>query len=260
MNFRDRLRKGTIKSPFSMRPKPEITPDSMWDMLSQIAEKVMNERMAIFEEQLQRKATKKEQELEDAIETLRATIPHLIDKTDSQIRSYILSRKIEIVGDKGEKGDKGDTVVGPKGERGADGVDGVAGKDGKDGKNGSPDSPEEVVRKVNKSETKINFKQIADLESMLNNLRRAIVESSANFGGHGGDAAGAFTILTATGTINDSNTVFTFSTTPSAVVVNGATYIHGHGVTIAGTTATLEFPPGTSDGSGGFNGHVYGIQ
>lgn len=60
-------------------------------------------------------------------------------------------------------------------------------------------------------------------------------------------------ILTATGSINDSNTVFTFATTPAFVVVNGATYIHGGGVTIAGTTVTLDNPVGTG-------GSIYGIE
>lgn len=47
------------------------------------------------------------------------------------------------------------------------------------------------------------------------------------------------------GTIDNSNKVFTFASTPTIVVVNGASYINGFGVTISGTTATLDNPVGT---------------
>lgn len=65
-------------------------------------------------------------------------------------------------------------------------------------------------------------------------------------------AGGAFSILTATGTIDDSNKVFTFVSTPTIVIVNGASYINGAGVTIVGTTATLDNVVGTG-------GNLYGI-
>lgn len=59
---------------------------------------------------------------------------------------------------------------------------------------------------------------------------------------------GSFSILPITGgTINDSNKVFTFASTPTLVVVNGTAYRHGHGVTIATTTATLDDAPGAGD-------------
>ena len=63
---------------------------------------------------------------------------------------------------------------------------------------------------------------------------------------------GGANVLTATGTINDSNTTFTFTSIPKIVVVNGASYINGAGVTITGTTAVLDNAPGTG-------GSVYGI-
>jgi hypothetical protein len=64
--------------------------------------------------------------------------------------------------------------------------------------------------------------------------------------------SGSFSILAATGTVNDSNKVFTFVSAPVLVVVNGTAYRDGHGVTIVGTTATLDNVAGTS-------GDVYGI-
>jgi len=63
---------------------------------------------------------------------------------------------------------------------------------------------------------------------------------------------GALAVLTATGTVDDSNTVFTFVSTPTLVIVNGTAYRHGKGVTIVTTTATLDNPAGTG-------GDVYGL-
>lgn len=60
------------------------------------------------------------------------------------------------------------------------------------------------------------------------------------------------TVLTATGTIDDSNTSFTFSEEPTAVVINGAMYRDGNGVTISGTSVTTDFPVGQG-------GDIYGI-
>ena len=65
-------------------------------------------------------------------------------------------------------------------------------------------------------------------------------------------AGGALSVLVATGTIDDSNVIFTFVSAPTIVVVNGASYIDGHGVSIVGTTATLNSPVGTG-------GHIYGL-
>lgn len=64
--------------------------------------------------------------------------------------------------------------------------------------------------------------------------------------------AGGFTVLPATGTVDDSNTTFTFASAPTLVVVNGTAYRHGKGVTISGTTATLDYPAGVG-------GDVYGL-
>lgn len=63
---------------------------------------------------------------------------------------------------------------------------------------------------------------------------------------------GGLGFLTATGAVNNTNTTFTFASAPTLVIVNGATYRNGHGVTISGTTATLDNPAGTG-------GDVYGL-
>lgn len=71
---------------------------------------------------------------------------------------------------------------------------------------------------------------------------------------HGAGSGGGtgLTILPATGAVDNSNVVFTFTSTPIMVVVNGSNYRNGHGVTIVGTTATLDSPVGT-------NGDIYGL-
>lgn len=65
-------------------------------------------------------------------------------------------------------------------------------------------------------------------------------------------SGGGLGFLAATGTVDNSNTTFTFASPPTLVVVNGATYRNGHGVSISGTTATLDNPPGNG-------GDVYGL-
>jgi hypothetical protein len=62
----------------------------------------------------------------------------------------------------------------------------------------------------------------------------------------------ALTVLAATGDIDDSNTTFTFVSEPSLVVVNGAVYNDGSGVSITTTTAELDNPVGTG-------GSIFGL-
>lgn len=64
--------------------------------------------------------------------------------------------------------------------------------------------------------------------------------------------SGGLNFLLATGTVDNSNKVFTFAGSPTLVVVNGATYRNGFGVTIVGTTATLDNAVGTG-------GDIYGL-
>lgn len=65
------------------------------------------------------------------------------------------------------------------------------------------------------------------------------------FNATGGGEGGSLAVLTATGTVDDSNTTFTFVSTPVVVVVNGASYRDGHGATITGTSVELDYPVGT---------------
>lgn len=62
----------------------------------------------------------------------------------------------------------------------------------------------------------------------------------------------ALTPIAMTGDIDDSNVSFTAASEPSIVIVNGASYRHGAGVTISGTSVTLDNPVGTG-------GDLYGL-
>ena len=67
--------------------------------------------------------------------------------------------------------------------------------------------------------------------------------------------AGGLSILAATGTINDSNKDFTFTTEPSAIIINGGLYQKTGGAitwTFAGSTATLSSAVGTG-------GSIFGL-
>lgn len=64
--------------------------------------------------------------------------------------------------------------------------------------------------------------------------------------------SGSLTILTATGTVDDSNTSFSFASAPTLVVINGALYRDGHGYTLSGLNITTDSPVGVG-------GDIFGI-
>jgi len=71
---------------------------------------------------------------------------------------------------------------------------------------------------------------------------------------------GSFTILTATGTIDDTNTAFSFASKPSIIVMNGISYRDGD--TIGGVTAwTWDVPTLTATmfSPAGTGNSIYGI-
>lgn len=187
------------------------------------------------------------------------------------------------------QGPKGD--IGPRGEMGLQGFPGINGLHGKDGKDGSPDTPEQIAEKLNTTEESIESYVIQGLDELKKKVDgisirpisiggRSLLQLYVNGSKKGAiqylnlvpgtgvtltyayasgrnditiSATGAsLSLLTATGTIDASNTVFTFVSAPQIVVVNGASYVNGAGVTIVGTTATLDNPPGVG-------GSVYGI-
>lgn len=59
-------------------------------------------------------------------------------------------------------------------------------------------------------------------------------------------SGGGLTKLNATGTINGSNTAFTFTSKPTYIISDGAWYEENAGWTWSGSTATMSVPPQTS--------------
>ncbi len=74
-----------------------------------------------------------------------------------------------------------------------------------------------------------------------------------------GGAPGSFSVMTATGTRDDTNLAFTFVSEPTLIIVNGTSYrktsqVNGANAwSWSGTTATLQFPVGSG-------GDIYGIS
>lgn len=170
-------------------------------------------------------------------------------------------------GDTGEPGEKGESVAGPA------------------GKDGSPDMAEDVRNKLEllEGDERLKLEAIRGLELLIedikqlkarpqgkgggtrgftlyvNGVKKLLTAQTLNITGSGVSynyangrndvtitgGTGSLSVLTATGTINDSNKTFTFASAPTIIVVNGAVYRDGHGCTISGTTVTLDNPVGT---------------
>lgn len=148
-----------------------------------------------------------------------------------------------------------DGKQGPKGPKGDRGPAGPPGRDGKDGKQGpagfSIGGAKGVGLYINGSKKLLTAKSINIVPgsgiSITYNHAQGRNDITINTTG-----SGAFSVLAATGTINDSNTSFSFPVQPVMVVVNGASYRDGNGVTISGTSVTLDAPVGNG-------GDIYGI-
>lgn len=166
-------------------------------------------------------------------------------------------------GPQGLPGVKGDTgSQGPAGRDGRDGRDGTDGKDGRDGLDGSPDTGEEIIAKINASEEMIDASRIANLPQPVQQIIQSggggfietpivagsnitvtknafgnwVISSTASGG------VGTPTSPTA-GTVDGSTVDFTFTTKPTLIVSDGATYRENFGWTWSGSTATLSVPP-----------------
>ncbi len=195
-------------------------------------------------------------------------------------------------GDTGERGLRGLVgSMGATGEPGSDGINGIDGKNGKNGSPDTSEQIRDkletlkeddrldvsAIKGIDKIENKIKAIQIRPvgkagrslLQLYVDGTKRGAIQYlnlipgtgvaltySSKYGRNditiSATGAGAFSILVATGAVDDSNTIFTFVSAPSIVVVNGASYVNGAGVTIAGTTATLDNPVGTG-------GNIYAI-
>ena len=171
-----------------------------------------------------------------------------------------------------------DGKQGPPGPQGEIGPMGLQGDQGAKGEDGAPDTGEDIIKKVNKDKSgkKIKKERVEGVVDVIDWIKSSNEEKSKKMRLYNGGlvativagsgisinstdpgnpiitATGGFTVKTATGAINASNTSFTFSAEPTIVFVNGQGLLHGGGVTISGTSVTLDNAPGVG-------GSVWGI-
>jgi hypothetical protein len=202
--------------------------------------------------------------------------------SDSHLRTLIVPLIPEPI--KGEDGKNGrDGHDGKNGVDGRDGVNGNDGVNGMDGNDGSPDTPDEVVEKVNTASKKIKAEQVQGMTGLLREVanygsnpqghstggaNQILIKNngtlvsahvteldfttgmSLTYGNNGkitvtATGGSGLTELTATGTVDSSNTTFTFLSQPTYIVSDHLWYKINVGWTWdAGTlTATMSVPP-----------------
>jgi hypothetical protein len=125
---------------------------------------------------------------------------------------------------------------GRPGRDGKDGREGKDGRDGRDGRDGSPDTGDEIIQKINDSEGQIDSSRIKNLPHGVTQIiehggfAETQIKAGTNttvtkdvFGNWVISSTGSSggVILSATGTVNGSNTVFVFSSAPSMIVRDG---------------------------------------
>lgn len=232
---------------------------------------------------LQSSVTKQEassffQNLIRAVQETRRDLTQKIEARLAEIRNGIDGKdgrdgKNGSVGPRGEKGNKGD-----KGNIGPTGPRGLKGDKGDPGKDIDLDTVDEIQNKLEDFDKKLSETRPAGgvfigpsrgvflfvdgekkgLQNTLNIVPGTGVTLSYNRANGRNDitinatGSGSFNVLAATGTVDDSNTTFTFASEPVLVVVNGTSYRHGHGVTISSTSVTLDNPAGVG-------GDCYGL-
>lgn len=198
--------------------------------------------------------------LEEEIANLRNELKRDIPE-DGRIERLAMKLAAKLASlEKGDKGDTGDVgPQGPQGEPGKDGKngrdgrdgqngndgldgrdgrDGIDGKDGKDGKDGIEITPNQVVAKVNEATDQIDASHIKNLPRSIERIietQGGFIETAIKAGSNvtvRKDASGAWVIsatggsgtfskLDATGTVDGSNTSFTFISAPVIIYVDG---------------------------------------
>lgn len=196
------------------------------------------------------------QEIKEILEKAPEGTSHQKIINDLFNKGYVLEGYVPKgdKGDKGDKGEKGDRgPAGPQGLPGEDGLDGRDGRDGRDGKDGKdgrdgkdavlPDLKELAVNTVNYIETlegddRIDAKSIKNLPTATQTIIErggGFVETSIKAGSNvtvtkdafgtwiiasSASGSGGLSKLTATGTVNGTNTDFTFASEPSIIVAD----------------------------------------
>lgn len=105
--------------------------------------------------------------------------------------------------------------------------------------------PEEHAETIARAFEKLEGKDKLDYYALKN---LPTIPSSPVLGGvihrGGGTTTGGFSIISVSGTIDDSNVDFVAASLPTLVVINGTSYRNGKGVTISGLTITTDNPVG----------------
>lgn len=117
----------------------------------------------------------------------------------------------------------------------------------KDGENATATIDEEqilekLVKKLQK-EKPLDISHIRNAQTFVKDGIRYKVEELMR--GASGSSTGSTTPIVISGTVDDSNTSFTAASVPNLVIINGASYRNGHGVTISGTAITTDAPVGS---------------
>lgn len=173
-----------------------------------------------------------------------------IAEWDSKVRAVVSK---DWTGAEGKKGDKGE----PGNDAPLVNEDAIVGrimssitlpKDGKDGADAESLDEEVLMSRLLekiKTEKLLDMSHIRGAQSFIKDGVRYRFEELMHGGGSKAGGSGLVYLPLISGTIDNTNKVFTFASTPTIVVANGASYINGFGVTISGTTATMDNPVGT---------------
>lgn len=231
----------------------------------------------------------------EEIEAIKEHVKTLVksDLTPVKGRDYFTEPEIRQIAEMARPKLGRDYFNGRHGNDGRDGRDGMDGLPGPRGKDGTEIAPKDIAAKLNtlKKALKAEVLDLPSVEELIDTVvkelknpksKRRLNATDINMNDmrwHGGGissvvhdntlsglgtstsplsvvSAGGITILTATGTIDDSNTAFTFISLPTELVINGSSYIQTGGAITwswnAGTfTATLSSPVGSG-------GSIYG--
>lgn len=209
-------------------------------------------------------------------EDASADVSELRQQVELVVSAQIVAIKNKLDSLKnGEPGPKGDTVVGPPGPEGPPGPAGAP--DTGDQIIGKINKADDLISSTAIEGLEDFKKEVKDIKieprsgffgrsllqlyvdgakkgavQYLNIVAGANVTLSYNRANGRNDitisatgGSGSLSVLAATGTIDDSNVTFTFASTPTLVIVNGACYRDGKGCSIVTTTVTLDNPVGT---------------
>lgn len=197
--------------------------------------------------------SKQVKSLENEVDSNKEGFNEALSQESSLIREQLslLRQTIDKVKlQKGEKGDKGDSVKGEKGDQGDKGEDG----------NIKDLSPEEVrdslellkgderldisaIKGIKKSHTKLSDDLINRAISIVDNrtsfLINKVNELQTQINNFSGGGGGSFAIEEPTGVVDGSNTVFTVTNTPKAIVVDGLMKFETLAYTYVAPTITI---------------------